>query len=47
MIQGLVVSVKRNYLSPRPLIELSDSKYRNLVVDILVAGLVPTRRKTR
>ena len=39
MLQGLVFSVKRNYLSERPVIELSDRKYHHLIVKILIDGL--------
>lgn len=39
MLQGLVFSVKRNYLAERPVIELSDKKYHKLIVQTLIDGL--------
>ncbi|WP_372809913.1 TetR/AcrR family transcriptional regulator [Litorivivens sp.] len=39
MLQGVVFSVKRNYLSTRPVIDLREQKYRTLLVETISAGL--------
>ena len=38
-LQGVVFSVKRNYLAERPVIELSEMKHREMLVEVLVSGL--------